>query len=616
MKPYIINRYKSLVAISIIVAATFATYLNVFHAGFISWDDGDYTFNNSNIRTFSFDNIKAWFTNFYVGNYHPLTMASYAIDYLIGKSEPATYHTTNILLHTINACLVYRFIKQLNANYIVAFWVALLFALHPSQTESVSWISERKTVLSGLFSLWAMICYTSENDTPHNRKIILVTILACFAMLCKASAVAIPFSLIAIDLWTGKNLKDKKIWLDKIPVTIAAVITGLMAISAQKHGGFLTQSGATGSLYSILYAGYAYTAYIIHVILPVNLSAIYPYPKLPEIKHFLALAATCGIILLSVHAARKQWRMLLGCIIFFTANIIPVLQFIRFGEAIIADRYLYMASLGIFIPLAHYLYQLLHNKRNIFITIAASVTLLLSILSFNRNYCWQSDMNFYTALLQTFPNSSVAHSSIGTLYMQQGNLDLAEIHLNKATQSDPENYKAWHSKGAMHMRQGRAMEALESLNRSIAIYNYPKAYFSRAMLHLSTGRSDLALSDINQVLSTQPGNARAWYIQGACLSRSGKISEAIESYSRALSIDRSEPLYYIGRGKALIEAAQFNRAAEDLKIAIQQQPRNGECYYFLGLALQGNKINPCAAWQKAISLGYKNAETAWANSCR
>jgi Flp pilus assembly protein TadD len=136
------------------------------------------------------------------------------------------------------------------------------------------------------------------------------------------------------------------------------------------------------------------------------------------------------------------------------------------------------------------------------------------------------------------------------------------------------------------------------------------------MLHLSTGRSDLALSDINQVLSTQPGNARAWYIQGACLSRSGKISEAIESYTRALSIDRSEPLYYIGRGKALIEATQFIRAAEDLKIAIQQQPRDGECYYFLGLALQGNKINPCAAWQKAISLGYNNAETAWANSCR
>jgi tetratricopeptide (TPR) repeat protein len=292
------------------------------------------------------------------------------------------------------------------------------------------------------------------------------------------------------------------------------------------------------------------------------------------------------------------------------------LQFIRFGEAIIADRYLYMASLGIFLPFAHYLYLLLSNNLKLFIAIAGSVTLLLSILSFNRNYSWQSDMNFYTALLQTFPTSSVAHSSLGTLYMQQGNLDLAEIHLNKATRLDPENYKAWHSKGALHSRQGRAMDALESLNRSIAIYNYPKAYFSRAMLHLSTGRSDLALSDIKQVLTTQPDNARAWYIQGACLSRSGKISEAIESYSRALSIDRSVPLYYIGRGKALIADAQFTRAAADLKIAIQQQPRNGECYYFLGLALQGNNTNPCAAWQKAISLGYKNAESAWANSCR
>jgi len=154
------NRFENKwLHITLLVVAVVIAYSKVFHAGFISWDDYEYVAHNKDIRGFSTVTIAAWFSKFYVGNYHPLTICSYAIDYLFGGTQPFVYHLTNILLHTGNAISLYFFINRLlprteparQPNTAVGLFVALIFALHPVQTESVSWVAERKTLLCSFF---------------------------------------------------------------------------------------------------------------------------------------------------------------------------------------------------------------------------------------------------------------------------------------------------------------------------------------------------------------------------------------------------------------------------------------------------------------------------------
>ena len=142
--------------VTLLLAAIAVAYSKVFHAGFLSWDDYEYVVHNKDISGFGLANIAAWFSRFYIGNYHPLTIFSYALDHLMGGTKPFVYHFTDLLLHAGNAIVLYFFVNRLQPQKMVGLFVALLFALHPVQTESVSWVAERKTELCALFYLLAL----------------------------------------------------------------------------------------------------------------------------------------------------------------------------------------------------------------------------------------------------------------------------------------------------------------------------------------------------------------------------------------------------------------------------------------------------------------------------
>src|SRR5271156_121557 len=105
--------------ISIIIIATSIAYFKIVHAPFSIWDDGERVINNPDIRGISWHNISAWFSHFYVSDYQPLSMVSYAIDFLIGKQQPFIYHFTNITLHIFNAIVLYLLVIKIQKNAVV-----------------------------------------------------------------------------------------------------------------------------------------------------------------------------------------------------------------------------------------------------------------------------------------------------------------------------------------------------------------------------------------------------------------------------------------------------------------------------------------------------------------
>ena len=603
--------------ITVLCVAVMLAYIKIFHAGFIAWDDGEYVLHNKDIAGFGAEQISAWFSNFYLGNYHPLTMYSYAIDHLMGGQEPFVYHLTNLLLHTTNAIILYLFVNRLQGNKLIGLFVALIFALHPVQTESVSWIAERKTVLCAFFYLLAMLQYTAYVKVPSGKRLAVVMLLGIAAMLSKGVGVALPLSLLAVDIWLQRDLKSRKVWLEKLPLFIISLMIGIVAIKAQGAENALGMHAQDNVFNTIMFAADAYVQYVVHLFVPINLSVIYPYPKEVGWIEYLCLAGAFGIIWLGLIAYRKKWYMLCGGIVFYTVNIALVLQFVQFGECLMADRYLYIAGIGVIIPAIYYLVGWLQKvtKQVRVMIVGGAIAVTLLFMTFLRNDIWLSDMSFFSAIVETFPNSAVAQYSVGALYVRMGNYDEAETHLDMAVHLDPNNYKAWYNKGVLHMRQGHAMEALDAYNKCISLKEYTKAYFSRAMLYEGTGKPELALPDIERVLAEQPQNARAYYIKADCLEQQGNVSGALENYNKAIAFEDTEPLFYIRRGLALAKTNQATPALNDLNKAVALKPDDGEAYYFRGLIKSRTNQEPCSDLHNALKYGYKQAQEAITKYC-
>lgn len=598
-----------------LLIAVIIAYFKVFHAGFMSWDDGEYVAHNTDIKSLA--HLSDWFRKFYLGNYHPLTMLSYGIDYAIAGLQPAMYHITNLLLHMANAVLAYLFVRKLQPESMAAFFVALLFAIHPVQTESVSWIAERKTVLCGFFLLLALWQYTDYVSKPTTSRLAMITILGLAAMLSKGVGVTQPLALLATDIWLGRDLKKRKVWVEKAPLFILSLIFGIVAIKAQASAKFLDLHPEYGAVDSIVYAGCAYVQYIVRALVPVQLSVIYPYPASGVIP-YLYLAIAAAILALGVIAYRRKWYVLCGGIAFYTVNIFLLLQFIQFGEVLTADRYMYIAAIGIWYPLVYYVFSwwTKRSKQMIAVVIAGTYAAVLCALTFVRNDIWLSDLNFFNAILETFPNSAVAQYSVGTLYMKMGDYAEAERRLNTAVLVDPNNYKAWHSRGALYLRQGKAMEALDALNKSLELKESAKAYFTRAMLYQGTGKPELAIADIDKVLAEQPQNGRAWYIRGDCQDRIGNLAGALESYNKAIEYEPTESLFYVRRGLILSRQQKDIPALEDLDKAVTLNSKNGEALYYRAVVKYRNHQSPCADLKAAVANGYKHAEEAMGQLCR
>ena len=132
-------------------------------------------------------------------------------------------------------------------------------------------------------------------------------------------------------------------------------MVGWVAILAQANGKFLWLHPEYNWVDTIVFAAYAYVQYIVHFLAPVHLSVLYPYPEKIGLLQYLYLLIAAGIVFLAFIAYKRKWYILCGGIIFYTVNILLLLQFVQFGEVLMADRYLYISSIGIIFPVVYYL---------------------------------------------------------------------------------------------------------------------------------------------------------------------------------------------------------------------------------------------------------------------
>ena len=384
------------------------------------WDDGWMVMNRYTLAGFTPNNLKAVFTEFYAAQYGPINEVIYMAIYAVFGYNPMVYHLYPLVLHIANACLVMLFVRRLIEGRVdettarrVSFATALLFAVHPLQVESIAWISASKIPLYTLFGLLFMLTYIRYVRTEKAGFYIGAFLLFACSFGSKEQSVALPFLLPLIDwalnrtpLACGENPEGnrvaKKSWgyllLEKAPFVLFALFAGLYTYANQSASVIERWAGYPFDQ-RMVFACYSIVEYLGKIVFPVNLLYLYPFPMAPG-KELPAVLFAYPVVVIAATAVlvkilrKKDWPAVFG-ILFFLVNMVLMLHFVAMSRfSIMADRYVYLASVGIFFIAAWYVVPWLQKmasggKKWIFVFVASYVLYLGGYAHF-RTYAWKN----------------------------------------------------------------------------------------------------------------------------------------------------------------------------------------------------------------------------------
>ncbi len=436
---------------------------------FTNWDDHLLILGNPAAQSLSWNNLATAFTQFTVNHYHPLVIVSFAVDATLGGMTPGMFHLTNMLLHALNAVLVYLLAERLTRNLRLAFAAALLFAVHPIHVEAVAWISARKDLLSTMFVLIVLLAAYRASEARTSLRLSVIVFFV-MALLSKAIAVVLPFLLLVFD-WMREGTLTKEHWKKQIPLFVLSAAFTVIAFYAQYSDGSVSpvQPGGLGNRMVIPF--YAFWWYVSKFFMPVALSPFYPFPasigeELPFVAWLCPLLVALAALLL--WERRNRFRVPISFILFFGISIVPVLQIFLVGRAMTADRFLYLPSVGLCL-LAGFGYDLLITKvvqRALHRTILATgfTLLLLSIgLTARQLPVWRSSLSLWTSAIETAPTVAESYSKRASALVEQNKLREAHRDLMMAVELNPAEPAHYLNRALSYFRLGQRDSAITDL---------------------------------------------------------------------------------------------------------------------------------------------------------
>lgn len=588
----------------IIVFLTALVYSSAVNNGFTSWDDNHYVTGNRFIKDFSGEGLKKLWTERTGMGGTRLTLTSFMIDYHLWGLNPKYYHLENIIWHILNALLVYFLILKLFKNRKISFITAILFAIHPMHVESVAWISARKDVLYTFFLLVCLHAYIAY--TQKSRPLLKVLLWLAFTLSfllswhSKFSAVAIPALLFLIDFVLRRRFT---VWLivEKLPIL---VFTGMEVyrIAFGPHarmdfsGGKLIPSIHQTYRYTLfeksLLASYSLLFYLVRFFFPVQLTAIVPYPARTggvfPTEYYLAfvfvliLMAGMAFLLLRLKKNRKEY--IFGFLFF----LIPISVFLHFisikGVVVVADRYTYVPYIGLGFMVGVFLYNLNGRRlKKVCMGVFVVAVVVMSVLSFQRNKVWKSNITLYTDVLEKNPDVVQALNNRGNAYNNAGKYKLAIEDFNRGMDLNPDFKYLYNNRAWSYYQLDSNELALADLEKAIRMDPYYlDAYLNKAQVLLSAGRTDQAIEAYSRACEIAPYRARIYISRAQAYLKNGQPEKALADFRKASEVYPAyfKPYYELGR--LYNEQHQLQKAVSSLEKAREMNPSVPEVYNELG----------------------------------
>ncbi len=548
----------------LLILVTGIVYWRSLENDFVNLDDNEHVYENPDILSLQWSNIKAMFTGARMGNWIPLTQLSYAIDHHFWGMDPYGFHLTNLILHIINLLLVFWLIFLLTKNLQLSFFSALIFALHPMHVESVAWITERKDVLYALFYLFALICWIIGRQRKKKVYFLITLLMYLLALTAKSMAVTLPLILILYDVFY-ENRQLKNVIFDKLPFFILALAVVIITLRATYSS--TTPYAKLNIIERLLTANYAFWFYPFKLLVPLKLSAIYPYPQdinqaIPLYYYILPLLSGMLIWLL---ATIKGQSKIIFWFWFYLITILPVLHLLPLaGGSLTCDRFTYIPSIGIYMILMLLIRQKIKQQHAIYIFVI--LIAFYGYLSWQRIKVWQNGVILHTDIIARYPEIELPWINRGKAYSQRGEHGKAVDDFSHAIQVMPNSADAYNNRGNEYGDLKQYEKGIEDLNQSIKLRpHFVEAYNNRAHLYMSVGMMKEAEDDFNKALEMNPDYAGGWYNRGNLYRKTGEYAKAVADYTQALKLKPGMADAYNNRGTARTMNGQNQEAIKHLQ---------------------------------------------------
>ncbi|HOW97523.1 MAG TPA: tetratricopeptide repeat protein [Kiritimatiellia bacterium] len=525
---------------------TFALFRPAARYGYVKLDDDQYVASNLRVTTgLTADNVRWAFHTVYEDWWLPLLWMSFMADSEVYGPVPAGYHTTNILLHALNAGLLCWILFRLTGSRWRSFFCAALFAVHPLRVESVAWITARKDVLSGLFFLLGLLAYVRYVERPGAARFAVLAALMLMGLLSKAIVLVLPFVLLLLDYWPLRRAGDPrdpaglKTWrgllAEKIPLFLLAGVFILINLGTHVAG-----RGADSNLSAATRLGLIppnYWAYLAKICWPVRLVLFYPEHDVVRWPVTLAaLAGLLGVTLLLLRCRKAAPHLAVGWLWFLVA-LFPVIRGVRLGLAAYADRFAYLPSIGLGLALVWGVAALAERRRSLAAAAALAGLLLLGAGAWKTRAqlpLWADSFTMFGRLVRLEPDCDLANNSFGKALMERGPLAEALPYFKKAAALNPAGSRGVVNYADALIRLGRDDEAIAWLQDARA-KGYPEVTELDVLLgfaYLNTGRAEEAVPRLQRVSRNRPEQF-GWRIELVrALYEAGRPDEAAAEIRR------------------------------------------------------------------------------------
>ncbi len=564
---------------ALLAAVTIFAYRPAWNGGFL-WDDDDYIIKND-LLTASDGLRRIWFSLDSPSQYFPLVYTTFRLERAIWGLHPSGYHWINLLLHVANALLVWRLLARLN---VPGAWLAgAIFALHPVQVESVAWITERKNVLMGFFfllTLLAWIVFIDERTKRPWRFYGLALILYVLALSAKSTACTLPAALLLI-LWLQKRPINTRRLIQILPFVILGMGMGLLTVWWERY-----HQGTSRAVFAfltpierILIASRAVWFYLSKLIWPSNLTFIYPRwnisPEHPlDYTWLLAGIVLCAAI---YFIRRYVGRSAEVTAAFFVATLSPVLGFIMlftFRYTFVADHYQYLACIGPIALFSAGVFSLagVFKQYRAFIWSAALVVVAtLAALTWRQAAMYGDIETLWRTTLARNPECWMAHTNLGIVLLQKGQLNDGIAHYRAALRMQPDSWDAEYNLGTALLAQGKVDEAIFHCERAVAM---------------------------------EPNDPDGQVSLGNALLEKKRIDEAIIHYQKAIAIWPDHFLARYSLGRAFVEKGELDTAIAHCRAALLIRPDDADCHTVLAAALdeKGETAEAIRHYEKALKI--------------
>jgi Tfp pilus assembly protein PilF len=542
-----------------IFAGTIWLYWPSVQGGFLSrMDDDEYLRQSVRLNGLTWNAVTWAFTTAHP-YYHPLPRLSHVLDYQMWGKNAAGHHATSVVVHALNAALVFGFLWSLlgatdvtsGERFAVALGVSAAFAMHPLQVESVAWMSGRTQLLCTTFGIGSLWAYAAGA-----RRWVVWGLYVC-ALLSKPMAVSLPFVMLAMDYFPlrryeqfgwGRLLREKA-----VAFALAAAVAVATTISEARAGGLIISVEMLPLPQRVFSMFQSLVFYPWRLVCPVHLSPFYPLlfgrpMDWPPLASMLVVGVVTGLVWWDrrrMPAAAAGWAA-------YVMLVLPVSGLMQTGLSAVAQRYAYLAMVpllllagGAVVWMWRFIARATHHERRSTMVarlglagVLACELCVFGVRTRDLIPAWHDDETLWRAVLTEYPSSVVANNAMVLILFGRHRLPEALACGRRYEELMPQLGDAHNNLGFILAAMGRAPEAMEEYQQALRLKpHYAEAHNNLANTLMQAGRVEEARQQYEQALQIKPRYVDAELGLAWALLQSGRRADAIQHYQQALAFD-------------------------------------------------------------------------------